>query len=110
MEPKEVLVKARVLISNIDIMMLLLLTTGERLKFGLLSKLKESRNAVVLKIGKAKKELGLPIHCPARESEELKRLQKFARMAHLPISPAEIESFFQDIFIRSRELQNDSKN
>ncbi len=63
------------------------------------------RTKISLQVEAEKKKLGLPIHCPKREQEELNRLLKLAYYLKLSLKPEEITDFFSQVFAESRQAQ-----
>ena len=108
------LLRLRLIISRLDAAILVLLAANNNPEFKegeqkSMAALLELRNEVVILLGKIKTELGLPIYCPQKEGEKLKRLKTVANLLDLSISDQEIDEFFRAVFKKSRQIQEQQR-
>lgn len=70
-----------------------------------LAELLARRAALSLRVGELKRRTGSAVHQPEREAAVLARLCSLSAAKNSPLSPAQLQNIYREIFAVSRQLQ-----
>lgn len=109
-EVQKTLKQIRLVISRFDVILLSILALSKKSNISAFCQRQmeiwtTQRTKISLQAEVEKRKLGLPIHCPKREQEELNRLLNLAYYLELSLKPEEITDFFRQVFAESRQAQ-----